>query len=106
MRIDKTSFFQKIRETSSARWDQLDSDPELAAPWWQLFKQVQSPRHVLSELLQNSDDAGASWAKAKVQDDVFIFEHNGDDFEEEHLASICKFGKSNKRQLTPLDFVV
>jgi len=104
MRIDQTSFFEKIRQNSVTRWNQLESDPELAAPWWQLFKQVQSPRHVLSELLQNADDAGATWAKAKVEDDVFTFEHNGADFEEEHLASLCKFGQSNKRQLHTIGF--
>ncbi|MBL7047801.1 MAG: hypothetical protein ISR95_09280, partial [Candidatus Marinimicrobia bacterium] len=104
MRIDQTSFFEKIRQNSVTRWNQLESDPELAAPWWQLFKQVQSPRHVLSELLQNADDAGATWAKAKVDDDVFTFEHNGADFEEEHLASLCKFGQSNKRQLHTIGF--
>ena len=104
MKADKTNFFQSIRENSLNRWNQLEDDPELAAPWWQLFKQVQSPRHVLSELLQNADDAGASWAKATIENDIFSFEHNGADFEEEHLASLCKFGKSNKRQLHTIGF--
>ena len=54
------AYFEEIRRRSSSRWDQLESDPELAGPWHQLFKQVQSPRHVLSELLQNADDAGAT----------------------------------------------
>ena len=53
------AYFEEIRRRSRSRWDQLEFDPELAAPWHQLFKQVQSPRHVLSELLQNADDAGA-----------------------------------------------
>ena len=51
------NYFQRIRDQAKKRWDQLDADPDLAAPWHQLFRQVQSPRHVLSELLQNADDA-------------------------------------------------
>lgn len=86
------------------RWDQLEQDPELAGPWHQLFKQVQSPRHILSELLQNADDAGATEATVRIQDDVFIFEHNGEDFLEEHFLSICRFGFSNKRALHTIGF--
>ena len=51
-----------IRHKAARRWDQLEQDPDLAGPWHQLFKQVQSPRHILSELLQNADDAGATEA--------------------------------------------
>lgn len=39
----KPAYFEPIRERSAKRCEQLDSDPELAAPWHQLFKQVQSP---------------------------------------------------------------
>jgi len=52
-------YFSEIERRARDRWEQLESDPELAGPWHQLFRQVQSPRHVLSELLQNADDAGA-----------------------------------------------
>jgi hypothetical protein len=100
----RPDFFDKIANKAKKRWDQLEQDPELAAPWWQLFSQVQSPRHVLSELLQNADDAKASWAKATIEDDTFIFEYNGEDFSESDLASICKFGYSNKRQLHTIGF--
>ena len=85
-------FFEPVRQRASARWDQLEGDPELAGPWHRVFKQVQSPRHVVSELLQNADDAGASEAFAYIADDVFVFEHNGEDFTEEHFASLCRFG--------------
>jgi hypothetical protein len=53
------ALFEPIRQRASKRWDQLENDSELAGPWHQLVKQVQSPRHILSELLQNADDAGA-----------------------------------------------
>ena len=98
------AYFEEIRRRSSSRWDQLESDPELAGPWHQLFKQVQSPRHVLSELLQNADDAGATETSVRVEDGVFVFTHNGEDFTEEHFASLCRFGYSNKRALHTIGF--
>ncbi len=97
-------YFERIREGASKRWDQLEHDPDLAGPWHQLFKQVQSPRHVLSELLQNADDAGADFASVQIENGVFIFRHNGEDFTEEHFASLCRFGYSNKRALHTIGF--
>lgn len=98
------AYFQPIQERATKRWDQLEADPELAGPWHQLFKQVQSPRHILSELLQNADDAGASEARVLIEDERFVFEHNGEDFIEAHFASICRFGYSNKRALHTIGF--
>lgn len=98
------AYFEAVRHRSQKRWEQLEADPELAGPWHQLFKQVQSPRHILSELLQNADDAGATEAHARIDDDAFVFEHNGEDFTEEHFASLCRFGYSNKRALHTIGF--
>ncbi|CTQ45310.1 sacsin N-terminal ATP-binding-like domain-containing protein [Roseibium aggregatum] len=100
----KPDYFEAVRDKAARRWDQLEADLELAAPWHQLFRQVQSPRHVLSELLQNADDAGAVEAEVKVEDGAFIFRHNGEDFAEEHFASLCRFGYSNKRALHTIGF--
>lgn len=97
-------FFDDVRGRASKRWDQLESDPELAGPWKQLFAQVQSPRHVLSELLQNADDAGAKHARASIIEGQFIFEHDGEDFNEDQFASLCRFGFSNKRKLHTIGF--
>ena len=102
--IEPPVFFEPIRQKSAARWDQLDRDPELAGPWHQLFKQVQSPRHVLSELLQNADDAGAREASVRIENGALLFEHDGEDFVEEHFASLCRFGHSNKRDLHTIGF--
>lgn len=97
-------FFEPIQQESASRWDKLERDPGLAGPWRQLFMQVRSPRHVLSELLQNADDAGATWARARVDDQGLTFEHNGSDFTEEQLRSLCQFGHSNKRHLHTIGF--
>jgi hypothetical protein len=98
------NYFEPIRAAAARRWDQLERDPDLAGPWHQLFKQVQSPRHVLSELLQNADDAGASETSVRIDNRQFIFTHDGEDFVEEHLTSLCRFGYSNKRALHTIGF--
>jgi hypothetical protein len=54
-------------EEGHKRWNQLDGDKELGGAWWLLFKQVQNPRHFLSELVQNADDSGATEACAGVE---------------------------------------
>ena len=97
-------YFKRISENASRRWEQLERDPELAGPWHQLFRQVQSPRHVVSELLQNADDAGATEAAVQIDNGEFIFSHNGEDFNEEQFASLCRFGFSNKRTLHTIGF--
>ncbi|MGD9628513.1 MAG: sacsin N-terminal ATP-binding-like domain-containing protein [Pyrinomonadaceae bacterium] len=101
----KPDYFESIQTSASSRWSQLENDPELAGPWHQLFKQVQSPRHVLSELLQNADDANATEATVEIDNTgVFVFSHNGDDFIDEHFRSLCRFGYSNKRELHTIGF--
>jgi hypothetical protein len=101
---ERPPYFERVRGEASRLWNQLDSNPALAGPWHQLFKQVQSPRHVLSELLQNADDAGATKAFAELKDGVFVFGHNGRDFSEDEFRSLCRFGYSNKRVLRTIGF--
>jgi len=100
----KPAFFDAVQQQAAQRWTQLEGDPELAGPWKQLFQQVQSPRHVLSELLQNADDAGATEASVWIENKTFIFEHNSRDFSKEDFASLCRFSYSNKRALHTIGF--
>ena len=97
-------YFQEIQKKARDRWDQLEGDPELAGPWGQLFRQVQSPRHVVSELLQNADDAGAREAGVSIRDGEFVFWHDGEDFTREQFGSICRFAYSNKKTLHTIGF--
>lgn len=97
-------YFESIRTDAADLWDQLERNRVLAGPWHQLFRQVQSARHVLSELLQNADDARATEASVRIEASEFIFGHNGDDFSEEHFTSLCRFGFSNKRALHTIGF--
>ena len=39
-----------------------------------------------------------------IDDGEFIFSHDGDDFDEEQFASLCRFGYSNKRTLHTIGF--
>lgn len=102
--MEPPPFFERVRSGAARRWEQLEGDPELAGPWDMLFRQVQSPRHVVSELLQNADDAGAKKASVRIEDGAFLFEHDGEDFTEEHFASLCRFAYSNKRTLHTIGF--
>jgi hypothetical protein len=102
--IERPPYFDSVRARASQRWDQLERDAELAAPWHLLFKQIQDPRHVVSELLQNADDVGATEASVSILDGEFVFSHNGEDFTEQHFASLCRFGYSNKRTLHTIGF--
>ncbi|MEQ8354151.1 MAG: hypothetical protein RH942_01325 [Kiloniellaceae bacterium] len=102
--ISKPAYFDAVQKNAVKRWDQLENEPELAGPWRQLFRQVQSPRHILSELLQNADDAGATESSVRIESGTFVFEHDGEDFTEEHFSSLCRFGYSNKRALHTIGF--
>ena len=102
--MEPPGYFEQVRAEAAAIWETLESSPVLAGPWHRMFQQVQSPRHVLSELLQNADDSGATWASAKVVDNTFVFEHNGRDFIGDEFGSLCRFGYSNKRALHTIGF--
>ena len=100
---DRPTYFDPIQNYALAEWDALDRSS------WKnsvllLFSDVQSPQHVISELLQNADDAGARWASISIDTDDFVFEHDGDDFTEEQLTSLCSFGISSKASLHTIGF--
>ncbi len=99
----KPTYFDAVQSYAASEWDKLES-----SSWGRavhhLFSQVQSPQHVISELLQNADDAGATWARMRCHQDHFIFEHNGDDFTAEQFKSLCSFGVSAKSRLLTIGF--
>lgn len=100
----KPIYFDQVRLKSHERWMQLERDEELASPWRQLFNQILSPRHVISELLQNADDAGAAHVSVSLNDGVFVFQHDGQDFTADDFSSLCRFGYSNKRKMHTIGF--
>jgi hypothetical protein len=98
------AFFNETQREARELWEQLEANPKLAGPWWQLFKQVKSIRHVISELLQNAEDAGATAVSMSLQNENFVFTHNGEAFNSETFQSLCQFGFSNKRHLHTIGF--
>ena len=102
--MESPRYFKSIQTNASKRWDQLERDPESASLWHHMFRQVQKLGHVVSELLQNADDAGATEAAVDIDNSEFIFSHNGEDFGKQQFASLCRFGFSNKRTLHTIGF--
>jgi len=98
------AFFKSIQKEVSELWEQLEGSSELSSPWWLLFKQVKDIRHVISELLQNAEDAGATSVSISLRDEKFVFTHNGKNFDSETFRSLCQFGFSNKRHLHTIGF--
>ena len=95
----KPAFFSRVARQSQDDWQKLETNPNLRGPWERLFQQVQQPDHVISELLQNADDAGATWVGIQLFDNVFVLKHNGRDFDEESLSAISSFANSSKTML-------
>jgi hypothetical protein len=54
------------------------------------------PSHFIFELLQNAEDSNASKVSIILQEDKFIFIHNGKPFSIEDVIGICKVGNSSK----------
>lgn len=96
-------FFEEIRALAAHDWE-VWQNPRHGGPVRQLFKQVQSPKHVLSELLQNAADADATHARATLDGSSFVFFHDGLDFDQEQFASLCRFAYSNKRTIHTIGF--
>lgn len=53
--------------------------------------------HFIYELLQNTEDAGASEANFVLSSDTLRFEHNGQPFSEDDVWGITNIGKGNKK---------
>jgi hypothetical protein len=101
---EKPAYYTRVAEKARATCQLLADQPDLSGAWNLLFEQIQNPRFVISELLQNADDAGATHAEVSLDESVFIFSHNGQDFNEEQFASLCRFGFSNKRTIHTIGF--
>ena len=61
--------------------------------------------HVLTELLQNADDVGATIAEIKLREDGMFFSHDGEQFNEEHLRALCSIGRTTKKAGVHIGFM-
>lgn len=62
-----------------------------------LKNQLSDPAHLIPELLQNAEDAGASHVRIQLDENRLLFQHDGDKFEDEHVTAICGMCQSTKR---------
>lgn len=102
--IQPPAYFAAVSGDATETWALLRKRPDIKGAWNHLFRQIQNPRFVISELLQNADDAGATTAEVTLTEDEFIFAHDGRDFNADQFASLCRFGFSNKRALHTIGF--
>lgn len=103
--IQRPPYFDRIQKQAQDIWESRErGDAEAQQAIKTLFEQVQNPHHVVSELIQNADDAGATWVSARIEDGAFVFRHNGRDFTENDFAAISRFAYSNKRHALSIGF--
>jgi hypothetical protein len=62
-----------------------------------LKNQLSDPAHLIPELLQNAEDAGATQVRIQLDEKGILFQHNGARFEAEHVDAICSMCNSTKR---------
>ena len=95
---------EKIQLEVADRLRQQEANEEYKNSVETLFQQIQSVPHVLSELLQNADDADATEAMVVFDGRRFQFSHNGADFTEGQLGALCAFSVSTKRTMATTGF--
>jgi hypothetical protein len=71
----------------------------------QLVLESFAPDHVLTELLQNADDVGATTAEIELTDKGIFFTHNGYEFDEPHLRALCDIGETTKKPGVHIGFM-
>lgn len=102
--VQPPDYFEGVSTDAAETWALLRKRPDIKGAWSHLFRQIQNPRYVISELLQNADDAGATTAEVTLTNNEFVFSHDGKDFNADQFASLCRFGFSNKRALHTIGF--
>jgi hypothetical protein len=88
-----------------AREKRRSEDPEYAGVFRNQFETITGKvEHVISELLQNADDAEAQRAKITFDGEWFTFQHNGADFSTSQFRAICSFAVSSKHTFKTTGF--
>jgi len=63
------------------------------------------PDHVITELIQNADDVGATQVKIVWTDKGVIFVHDGKDFDEADVRALCDIGITTKKPGVHIGFM-
>ncbi|MBW6424180.1 hypothetical protein KX729_22200 [Rhizobium sp. XQZ8] len=64
--------------------------------WNATVDKYADPSHFIFELLQNAEDAAASWVRFELQPDRIIFEHDGRPFNRYDIEGITGIGNTTK----------
>jgi hypothetical protein len=64
--------------------------------WNATVEKYADPSHFVFELLQNAEDAGASWGRFELTPSSILFEHNGRPFDRGDVEGITGIGNTTK----------
>lgn len=64
--------------------------------WNATVEKYADPTHFIFELLQNAEDADATWARFELTSDAVIFDHDGRPFERRDIEGITGIGNTTK----------
>lgn len=64
--------------------------------WNATVEKYADPAHFIFELLQNAEDADATWARFELTPDAVIFDHDGRPFERRDIEGITGIGNTTK----------
>ncbi|GAA4771916.1 hypothetical protein GCM10023219_18610 [Stakelama sediminis] len=64
--------------------------------WNATVEKYADPSHFIFELLQNAEDAGASWVRFTLESDRIVFEHDGRPFDRDDIEGITGIGNTTK----------
>jgi len=68
-----------------------------------LTSDLSDPAHLIPELLQNAEDAGATNVRIQLDENKMLFQHDGAKFEAKHVEAICGMCQSTKKN--SLDYI-
>jgi hypothetical protein len=103
MNVSDIEAHQFIEDLSSKR--QADATSSRLKRSIQLVLGSFSPDHVLTELLQNADDVGATYAKIELTDDGLFLTHNGEEFNDSQVEALCDIGQTTKKAGVHIGFM-
>jgi hypothetical protein len=64
--------------------------------WNATVEKYADPSHFIFELLQNAEDAEATWVRFLLESDRIVFEHDGRPFDREDIEGITGIGNTTK----------
>src|SRR6266571_4794653 len=103
MQVSQSEAQEVIERTASKR--QHDAASSRLKRSIQLVLGSFSPDHVITELLQNADDVGATSASIEPTDTGLFLTHNGEEFNEFYVEALCDIGQTTKKAGVHIGFM-